>query len=291
MSVARAEFLDSLSAALDRAVLLTDDGRMRITFLGTGTSHGIPVIGCDCPVCRSDNPRNQRLRPSIYIENGDRHLLVDATPDFRTQALRANIRRIDAVLMTHTHADHMLGLDDLRVFCQRPGQKVPIYGSSHSIETIRRMFSYACLERPEWPGLPSFELHTVEANQSFEASATKIRALPLAHGRMTVFGFVVEEVVAYITDCKTVSADVVEAIRGLPLLVLDALRHREHPTHLTIDEACGVAKRVGARLTLFTHLCHEAEHEAVEEELPPHVRVAYDGMQIEVIDGDVRLVA
>jgi phosphoribosyl 1,2-cyclic phosphate phosphodiesterase len=193
--------------------------------------------------------------------------------------------------MTHAHADHMLGLDDLRVFCQRPGQKLPIYGSSHSLETIRRMFSYACLERAEWPGLPSFELHTVEANQAFEVSTTKIRALPLAHGRMTVFGFLVEEAVAYITDCKTVSPEVVKTIRGLPLLVLDALRHREHPTHLTIDEACAVAEQVGARLTLFTHLCHEAEHEAVEKDLPPHVRVAYDGMQIEVIDGDARQVA
>jgi phosphoribosyl 1,2-cyclic phosphate phosphodiesterase len=280
-----------LSGGLDHVVPLADDGHMRVTFLGTGTSHGIPMIGCDCPVCRSDNPRNKRLRPSIYIENGDQCLLVDASPDFRTQALRANIRRVDAVLMTHAHADHMLGLDDLRVFCQRPGQKLPIYGSSHSLETIRRMFSYACLERPEWPGLPSFELQTVEANQSFEVSTTKIRALPLAHGRMTVFGFLVEKDVAYVTDCKTVSPDVVETIRGLPLLVLDALRHREHPTHLTIDEACGVAEQVGARLTLFTHLCHEAEHEAIEDGLPPHVRVAYDGMQIEVIHGDVRHVA
>jgi phosphoribosyl 1,2-cyclic phosphate phosphodiesterase len=153
------------------------------------------------------------------------------------------------------------------------------------------MFSYACLERPEWPGVPSFDLHTVEANQSFDVSATKIRALPLAHGRMTVFGFLLARAVAYITDCKTVSPDVVEAIRGVPLLVLDALRHREHPTHLTIDEALRRGEQVGAKLTLFTHLCHEAEHEAVEKELPPHVRVAYDGMQVEVIHGDVRRLA
>lgn len=249
------------------------------------------MIGCDCPVCRSDNPRNQRLRPSVYVENGEQRLLIDATPDFRTQALRANIRRVDAVLMTHTHADHMLGLDDLRVFCQRMGGQMPIYGSPHSIETIRRVFPYACLDRPEWPSLPSFELHTVEAYQTFEISSTPIRALPLAHGRMTVLGFLLARDLAYITDCKTVPTDVVEAIRGVPVLVLDALREGEHPTHLTIDEAGEVAGRVGATLTLFTHLCHEAEHEAVEKRLPPHVRVAYDGMQVEVIHGDVRLLA
>jgi phosphoribosyl 1,2-cyclic phosphate phosphodiesterase len=153
------------------------------------------------------------------------------------------------------------------------------------------MFPYACSEKPEWPSLPSFELHAVEASQLFDVPPTPILALPLAHGRMTVFGFLLGRDVAYITDCKTVSAGVVDGIRGVPILVLDALRDREHPTHLTIDEARGVAEQVGAKLTLFTHLCHEVEHEAVEKRLPPHVRVAYDGMQVEVIHGDVRLLA
>jgi phosphoribosyl 1,2-cyclic phosphate phosphodiesterase len=264
---------------------------MRVTFLGTGTSHGIPVIGCGCAVCRSDNPRNKRLRPSVYVENGSQGLLVDATPDFRTQALRANISRVDAVLMTHTHADHVLGLDDLRVFSMRTGQKTPIYGSAHSIESIQRMFPYACTETPAWPGLPSFALHPVQPHQSFDVSGTVIRALPLLHGRMTVFGFLIGHDLAYVTDCKPVGPDVVEAIRGVAVVVLDALRAREHPTHLTIAEARDVAEQVGAKLTLFTHLCHEAEHEAVEKELPSHVRVAYDGMQIEVTNGDVRQIA
>ena len=264
---------------------------MRITFLGTGTSHGIPMIGCDCAVCRSDNPRNKRLRPSIYVQSGDQSVLVDATPDFRTQALRANIRQVDAVLMTHTHADHVLGLDDLRVFCVRTGRKMPIYGSAHSIETIQRMFTYACVEKPEWPGLPSFELHTVQVNQPFQISDTTIRALPLQHGRMTVFGFLFGRDLAYVTDCKVVPADVIEAIRGVPVLVLDALRHREHPTHLTIEQAVVVAEQVGAKLTLFTHMCHEVEHETVEKELPSRVHLAYDGMQIEVLDGDARQIA
>jgi phosphoribosyl 1,2-cyclic phosphate phosphodiesterase len=264
---------------------------MRVTFLGTGTSHGIPMIGCDCAVCHSNNPHNQRLRPSIYIEKGGQCLLVDAAPDFRTQALRANVRQVDAVLMTHTHADHVLGLDDLRVFCQHTGRKMPIHGSPHSVETIQRMFPYACTESPAWPGLPSFELHALQPDQQCEIAGTTVRVLPLLHGRMTVYGFLFGRDLAYVTDCNVVSPAVIETIRGVTVLVLDALRQRPHPTHLTIDQACEVAGQVGAKLTLLTHLCHEAEHEAVEKGLPPQVRVAYDGMQIEVADGEVRQLA
>ena len=264
---------------------------MRVTFLGTGTSQGIPLIGCDCAVCRSDNPRNKRLRPSVYVEDATDCLLVDATPDFRTQALRANIRRVDAVLMTHTHADHVLGLDELRVYCNRTGKKMPVYGSAHSVETIQQLFPYACTDKPAWPGLPRFELHTVQANQPFKVSRVTVCPLPLHHGRMMAFGFLFGQDFAYVTDCKVVPAEVIETIRGVPLLVLDALRYREHPAHLTIEEACGVAQQVVAKLTLFTHLCHEADHEAVEKGLPPGVRVAYDEMQIEVVNGEVRQIA
>jgi len=264
---------------------------MRVTFLGTGTSQGIPQIGCDCEVCRSENPRNKRLRPSVYLENGDACLLVDATPDFRTQALRANIRRVDAVLMTHTHADHVLGLDEMRVYCNRTGNKMPVYGSAHSVESIQRLFPYACTDKPAWPGLPRFELHTVEATQTVVISGVTVCPLPLQHGRSMAFGYLFDNGFAYVTDCKVVPAGVIERIRGIPVLVLDALRYRDHPAHLTIEEACGVAQEVGAKLTLFTHLCHEAEHESVERGLPPSVRVAYDGMRIEVSNGEVREIA
>jgi len=231
------------------------------------------------------------LRPSVYVEGDDYHLLVDATPDFRAQALRANIRRVDAVLMTHTHADHVLGLDELRVYCVLTGKKMPVYGSAHSIETIRRLFPYACTDKPEWPGLPSFELHTVRPNEPVEVSGATVRPLPLLHGRMTVFGFLFGQDFAYVTDCKVVPAEVIEAIRGVPVLVLDALRYREHPAHLSIEEASAVAQQVGAKLTLFTHLCHEADHKTVEQGLPPRIRVAYDEMQIEVVNGEVRQMA
>jgi len=274
-----------LSDALDPSDALADDECMRVTFLGTGTSHGIPMIGCDCAVCRSTDPRNHRLRPSIFIENGTANVLVDATPDFRTQALRANIRRVDAVLVTHTHADHVTGLDDLRAFTEREGRKMPVYGSAKSLADIQRMFPYACTEKPAWPGLPSFQLHPIEVDQPFTILGSTFMALPVPHGYMTVYGFRVEHALAYVTDCNAVSDEVVKAVRGVTVLVLDALRHRSHPTHLTVAEAVLVAGQVGAQLTLLTHMCHEVDHGPTEAELPPQVRLAYDGLQIEIENG------
>src|ERR1041384_8047661 len=171
---------------------------MRITFLGTGTSHGVPRLGCDCAVCRSDDPRNKRLRPSVFVESDSVNLLIDATPDFRTQALRAGVRRVDAVLLTHTHADHNFGLDDLRAFIEQQGCKMPLYGSHKSLADIQRVFPYACTETPAWPGLPSFELHAIEPSQQFQIAGKCIRSLPVPHGRMTVYGFVVDAAFAYV---------------------------------------------------------------------------------------------
>ena len=260
---------------------------MRITFLGTGTSHGVPRLGCDCAVCRSDDPHNNRLRPSVFVESDAVSLLIDATPDFRTQALRAGIRRVDAVLLTHTHADHYFGLDDLRAFIERQGCKMPLYGSPQSLADIRRVFPYACTETPAWPGLPSFELHAVEPYLEFAIRDLRIRAFPVPHGRMTVYGFLIGNAFAYVTDCNAVPDDVVESIRGVPVVALDALRTRPHPTHLTIEQATVLAGRIVAKLTLLTHLCHEADHETTERTLPSNVRVAYDGMQVEVNEREV----
>jgi phosphoribosyl 1,2-cyclic phosphate phosphodiesterase len=260
---------------------------MRVTFLGTATSHGIPMIGCDCAVCRSPDPRNHRLRPSLFVQAGHAHLLVDATPDFRTQALRADIRRVDAVLVTHAHADHVLGLDDLRAFTEREARKMPIYGSAESLADIQRVFPYACGEKPRWPGLPSFELHGVGAGETFEIAGQTIRSLPVPHGRMTVFGYLFGRDVAYLTDCNAVPAGVVEQLRGVTLLILDALRHRPHPTHLTVAQAVEVAQAVAPRVTLLTHMCHELDHETTERALPDGVRLAYDGLVTEVRNDEV----
>ena len=264
---------------------------MRLTFLGTGTSHGIPVIGCDCAVCHSADPRNQRLRPSVFVETDGLNLLIDATPDFRQQALRSGIRRVDAVLVTHSHADHVLGLDDLRVFTGKDGRKMPLYGSPSSLADVQRVFQYACTEKPAWAGLPSFELHPVEPHTEFQIAGFTCRALPLPHGRMTVYGFVLNREVAYLTDCNAVPPEVVEALRGIPLLVLDALRHRPHPTHLTIDAALAVVAQIRPKRALFTHLCHEVDHAPVEAPFPPEVRLAYDQLRIEVTNGECRTLA
>jgi phosphoribosyl 1,2-cyclic phosphate phosphodiesterase len=258
---------------------------MRVTFLGTGTSHGIPMIGCNCAVCRSEDPHNKRLRPSIYVESEDQCLLVDVTPDFRTQALRARLQRVDAVLMTHAHADHFLGLDDLRAFTVRNGCRMPVFGSADSVNAVQRVFPYACTDTPAWPGLPSFELHVIGPYQEFDVGGLRLRALPLLHGRMTVYGFLFGRELAYVIDCNVVPPEVIDMIRGVTVLVLDALRDRPHPTHLTIEEARAVAEQVEAPLTLLTHLCHEAEHGTVEQGLPASVRVAYDSMRVKLENG------
>ena len=241
-------------------------------------------------MCRSDDPRNKRLRPSLWVETGETSILIDATPDLRAQALRHNIRHVDAVLLTHTHADHIFGLDDLRAFTEREGRKMPLYGSAESLARIEQIFPYACEEKPRWPGLPSFELHAVDAGRDFEITGLKIRALPVLHGRMTVFGFLFDGQFAYLTDCNEVSEEVVETARGVPVLVIDALRHRPHPTHLTVAEALEVVARVKPKLALLTHMCHEVEHGQLEAALPEGVRVAYDGLVIEVENGEWRTV-
>ena len=255
---------------------------MRVTFLGTGTSHGIPRIGCDCAVCRSDDPRNNRLRASILIEHEDTSVLVDATPDFRTQALRANLRRLDAVLLTHAHADHILGLDDMRVFTERTERKMPVYGSAGTVRDVSRMFAYACTEQPAWPSMPSFDLRTVGEQEEFAIGSLRVQALPVLHGRMTVFGFVFNRQFAYLTDCNYVPPETMAALQGVSALVIDGLRHRPHVTHLTVAQAVAVAQETGARRAWLTHLCHDLDHATTEAALPAGVRISYDGLQVEV---------
>jgi phosphoribosyl 1,2-cyclic phosphate phosphodiesterase len=249
-------------------------------FLGTGTSHGVPMIGCDCDVCRSADPRDNRLRPSIYVEcdNGQR-LLVDTTPDFRQQALRHDIRRVDAVLFTHAHADHVLGLDELRRFNHMTRQAVPLYGEPHTLAQIRQTFAYAFnTSAKAGGGVPDLTMHEI-GHAPFTLGGQDIVPVPVRHGTWTILGFRFGRF-AYLTDCNAIPESSMPLLADLDVLVLDALRHRPHPTHFTVAEAVAVAKAVGAKQTLLTHICHDLGHEETSAKLPAGVALAYDGLRV-----------
>jgi phosphoribosyl 1,2-cyclic phosphate phosphodiesterase len=253
-----------------------------ITFLGTGTSQGIPVIGCDCAVCRSADPRDQRTRTSIYVETPECAWIVDTGADFRAQCLREQIRRVDAVVYTHAHTDHIMGFDDLRPFA-RHEKPLPIYASAATLADLERVFRFAFDGEHRFPGYLHPAPRTVTG--TFQLGATDLEPLELPHGRATVHGYLFsrdgERLAAYLTDCHAVSDEIVERIAGVRHLIVDALRRRPHPTHMTIAQAVAVAERARAERAWLTHLCHDLTHAEIEASLPPAVRVAYDGLKIE----------
>lgn len=241
------------------------------------------MIACNCAVCTSTDPRNKRFRPSILVETADAHLLVDTTPDLRSQCLANDVRRVDAIIITHTHADHILGLDDVRRFCN--GRPLPLYAGREHLETLSRIFPHAFEPALRSPGWPQVDGHTIEPGEPFQIGSTRLTALEVPHGRATVNAFLFEDGAsrfAYVTDCKSVPPAVIERLRGVPLLVLDALRHRPHHTHLSVSEALAVVGQVRPQRTLFTHMCHDLDHAATEADLPADVRLAYDGLVVEV---------
>lgn len=252
---------------------------MRVTFLGTGTSHGVPMIGCECATCRSSDPRDRRLRPSIFIQLDDVSLLVDAGPDLREQALRHRIARVDAILFTHGHADHILGMDDVRRFNAIQRGAMPCYGDAATLGDIRQTFWYVFDPgTPKGGGLPQLALFEIAGD--FCVGRTEIEPIPLWHGKRRILGFRLGAF-AYLTDCSAIPDESWTRLRGLDVLVLDALRDRPHPTHFTLDEAVATAKRIGARRTLFTHMCHDLSHEATCARLPDGIALAYDGMVVD----------
>lgn len=253
---------------------------MKVLFLGTGTSHGVPMIGCDCAVCRSADPRDNRLRPSIYVEYDDGvRVVVDTTPDFRQQALRYDIRRVDAVVFTHAHADHVLGLDELRRFNHMTRQPVPLYGDARTLDQIRRTFAYAFdKDAPAGGGVPDLATIALDGGP-FAIGGHEIVPVPLRHGQWSILGFRFGRF-AYLTDCNAVPDSSLALLENLDVLVLDALRHRPHPTHFTVAQAVETAKTIGARQTFLTHICHDLGHAETSARLPAGVALAYDGQRL-----------
>lgn len=253
---------------------------LTILVLGSGTSVGVPTIGCSCAVCRSPDPRDQRLRPSVLVRYQGRNILIDTTPDLRQQALRAGLRRLDAVLFTHAHADHIMGLDDVRPFNFGRSHPIPIYGSPDTLRAIRRVFEYVFSDGPPESSIPRLEAHVLDG-APFTLFGLEVTPVPLKHGRAWVYGFRFGPV-AYLTDHSEIPEGSLGLLGGLDVLFLDALRRRPHPTHTTLQRALEYVEQLAPRRAFLTHICHDLAHEETERGLPPHVRLAYDGLEITV---------
>ena len=262
-----------------------DFSGMELLFLGTGTSHGVPVIGCDCEVCTSANPKNKRTRCSalIRLARGNTQILIDTSIDFREQALRHRITHIDAILFTHHHADHIFGLDDVRTFSDKQG-RIECYVPPFTEERLRTIFRYAfkAPDITDWGGLPRLDLNVIRG--PFDIGGHRVVPVTLPHGRHTnVFGYRIGAM-AYLTDCNAIPDEAMEHLGGLDVLVLDALRPQPHPTHFSTGEAVAAAERINARRTFFTHICHRSDHDALAESLPEGIQPAYDGLVVKVAE-------
>jgi phosphoribosyl 1,2-cyclic phosphate phosphodiesterase len=255
-------------------------GCVKITVLGSGTSVGVPTIGCRCAVCLSSDPRDNRLRPSVLVSAGERNILIDTTPDLRQQALRAGITHIDAVVFTHAHADHILGLDDIRPFNFRQKTPIPIFGSQETVDALRRVFEYIFSDRKHESSVPRLEARVIDG-RPFDLFGLEFIPVALKHGRALVYGYRFGRA-AYLTDHSAIPPESMEKLRGLDVLFLDALRHKPHPTHTTVERAVRYVEELRPSRAFFTHICHDLPHQATEQALPAHVRLAYDGLEIVV---------
>lgn len=251
---------------------------MKITFLGTGTSQGIPVITCNCIVCKSSDPRNKRLRTSVLIETEDKTIVIDSGPDFRYQMLRANVQDLDAILFTHEHKDHVAGLDDIRPFNYLLKKDISVYATESVQQSLKNEFSYIFAE-VKYPGLPQIQMNTID-QQPFHIGSLKIIPLDIMHYKLPILGFRMGEF-TYITDAKTVSEETILKIRGTKILVVNALQRDEHISHFNLKQAIAFANLIGAETTYFTHISHNLGlHEKVEQELPENIKLAYDGLTL-----------
>ena len=250
-----------------------------LTVLGSGTSMGVPTLGCDCDVCHSEDPHDRRTRPSIMLEYGHKVVLIDTTPDFYTQAIREKIHHIDAVFYTHTHADHILGIDDLRPLSYKhKPNKLPLYARPEAAAFLRRMFAYIFDADYKFGGLAQLELRPIDG--PLDVFGVRFEPIILIHGETQIYGYRFGSG-AYLTDHSEIPESSMSQLRGLDVLFLDALRHKPHPTHSTVKNSLAIVDRLKPKRAFFTHICHDLGHEATNASLPRHVRLAYDGMKLE----------
>jgi phosphoribosyl 1,2-cyclic phosphate phosphodiesterase len=250
-----------------------------LTVLGSGTSMGVPTVGCDCAVCHSSDPRDRRTRPSVLVEYGGATVLIDTTPDFREQAIREQIRKIDAVLYTHAHADHVLGLDDLRPlsFRHKPN-KLPLYARPEAADFLRNMFRYIFEADYKFGGLAQVELRTIQG--PIDLFGARFEPVTVIHGDSEIYGFRFGSA-AYLTDHSTIPEASFAGLQDLDVLFLDALRHKPHPTHSTVENSLLIVERLKPKRAFFTHICHDLPHAATNASLPPNVQLSYDGMKLD----------
>lgn len=250
---------------------------MRITFLGTGTSVGVPSVGCECAACLSDDPRDNRLRTSVLVEHGGHNILIDASTDFRQQALRIGLKHLAAILFTHSHADHCFGLDDTRPIMFRDGA-IPVFATEVTWQGLRRIYAYA-FEPDGYPGVPRMVPHQIDG--AFDLFGLDIEPLSVIHGQLEVTAFRIGGF-AYVTDCNRIPEETCARLMGLDVLVIDALRFKKHPTHMTLDQSLGYIERLKPRRALLTHISHDIKHAETSGHLPENVEIAYDGLVVEV---------
>ncbi len=259
---------------------------LSLTFLGTGTSVGVPVIGCDCEVCGSADPQNHRLRSSVLLRVDGLTLLVDSGPDLRQQALREDLRELDAVLYTHAHLDHVAGFDELRAFCWRRSEPLPMFGTAECLQTLKTMFGWAFASDNIHHGYVKPDPRVVDG--PFHLGTLRVTPLPVEHAAVATIGYLFEppgaRSLAYLPDVKRIPATTMDVLRGVDVLVLDALRPTPHPTHFSLDEALATVAEAAPGATWLTHLGHENEHAQLTRTLPPGVRVAWDGLKLSLAD-------
>jgi len=252
---------------------------LQITFLGTGTSHGVPVIACDCEVCQSNNPKNKRMRTSIHIKSEEYNLLIDTPPEMRLELIANKIKNVDSVLMTHAHADHIMGFDDIRALNWFQGKEMPVYGDHKTLNHIKKVFPYIFSEENPGGGVPQVILKKIEEEMHFKDLT--VQPVPIYHGDNKILAYRINNF-AYLTDCSKISESSLKLLEGIEYAAVDALRFEEHPTHMSVDQAVELIESLNLKHGYLTHISHRLDHQKLNDYLPEYVSPAYDGLKMEV---------